>query len=482
MYSKSSEPPKESLFIRISSSITVRLAFLYLLSAVVTLAFVVTYVHWLQHNAVLDTQNDFINARLGVFRTLLPDHPHHLDVIANNIEWEGANAKHPEYYVRIVDPEGRVLIETPGMGSVLPPKLFACPNIDRPNDITTNTRGGRYYLLRCDAGKEATVPGGRLIIQMGLDITDAENILKKTHRQLIALIIIGLVVATGVGIAVARKTLSPLQEITGMAEQITVEKIGSRLDPLTWPTELRAFAVAFNGMLGRLDDSFTRLSRSVSNLAHELRTPINNLRGEAEVALSRERNADEYRQVIESNVEEYQRISRMVDDILYLARTENPSLHVDRLLFDPIAVMKQLCGYFESLVDDKGAAISFQGGGRLYGNPEMFKRVINNLVTNALNYSPVGVTIDISVRQADDGYLDVSVSDTGYGIEPHEQARIFDRFYRGERYRANHPEGTGLGLPIVRTIMDLHGGTVSLKSTPGMGSTFLLRFPSPPPL
>jgi two-component system heavy metal sensor histidine kinase CusS len=480
MSSKSPETKRRHHFPRISS-ITGRLAFLYIISAVVTLAIGAVYVNWSLRSAIFKAQNDFIDDRLHVYRSLLRFHPQNLDVVKKDIEWEGSYATFPEYFIRIVDKDGHTIVETPGMQKVLPPDTFLCPpgvRVDRPNEFL-RVYNGRCFLLRCDIASDSHEPTGGWAIQIGHDITAEEKIIDERRKQMIALIILGIIGATGVGVVVAREALSPLQEITGVAEQITVERISERIDPTRWPTEMRSFAIAFNGMLSRLEDSFIRLSQCASNLAHELRTPINNLLVEADVALSRARSPEEYQRIIESSVEEFQRLSRLIDNLLFLARAENPSIPIEHSFFDPLEEIRKVCSFYEAVAEEHGASISIRGEGRLYGDQIMFGRVISNLVANALYYSPPGVKIDIFVREASDRYLEVFVTDTGYGIEPRELSRIFDRFYRVESLRVRHPEGSGLGLSIVKSIMDLHGGSVSIESTPGKGTSILLRFPLP---
>jgi two-component system heavy metal sensor histidine kinase CusS len=245
--------------------------------------------------------------------------------------------------------------------------------------------------------------------------------------------------------------------------------------------ELQALAVAFNDMLNRLEDSFTRLSHSASNLAHALRTPINNLMGEAEVALSQERSKDEYRKVLESSLEEHLRLSRLIEAIFFLARAENPATHLDRSLFNPMEEVDKIFSFYEAVAADKKAQLNSYGSGLIYGDRMLIRRAISNLVSNALYYSTPGVTIDVNIRQTDDNSLEIIVSDTGYGITERDLTRIFDRFFRVATSHVNNPQGSGLGLSIVKSIMDLHNGTINIQSVYGQGTTITLRFPGPPP-
>ncbi|HEY6007620.1 MAG TPA: heavy metal sensor histidine kinase [Geobacteraceae bacterium] len=461
-------------------SITGRLAFLYTLSAIVTLVAVAILLAWSLHDSMSSEENDFLNDRLRVYRSILESQPDHLRIIHRDIDWEGAYVKRPEYYARITTAEGKTILETPGMSEVLPVSWFLPPSsqgVDDINeDVVRRSANGRFFLLKALAVEGFGGEGTR-IIQMGVDISNGQAVIAEKEKLVAVLFFFGILLATGVGVMVARNALRPLREITAVAEQITLARIGTRTEPERWPEELRSLAVAFNGMLGRLEDSFTRLSQLSSNLAHELRTPVNNLLGESEVLLAQERTADEYRRTIESGVEEFQRLSRIIDSLLFLARAENPATRIDRRPFDAAEEIAKICSFYEALAEEHNATVAVQGAGTLFGDRLMFNRAIGNLIANALYYSPPGVRIEIIVNQGGGGSLLVTVNDTGYGIAEEELTRIFDRFYRGERMRAIHPEGSGLGLAIVKSIMDLHGGTIAIRSTPGTGTSVLLHFP-----
>jgi two-component system heavy metal sensor histidine kinase CusS len=236
-------------------------------------------------------------------------------------------------------------------------------------------------------------------------------------------------------------------------------------------------------MLARLEESFTRLSQFSADLAHELRTPVNNLICAADVALSRSRTPEEYKEVLESGLEEYGRLSRMIDSLLFLARAENPETKVQKVPFDARKEIQSVIDFYEPLSQEEGVDLataapeSNTGPVTLKADVDLFRRALSNLISNALHHTPRGGRVTVSARVAGGG-VEVEVADSGCGIGPEHLPRIFDRFYRADRARAHHPEGAGLGLPIVKSILDLHGGTVSVRSQLGKGATFTLRFPA----
>ncbi len=464
-------------------SITGRLAFLYTLSALVTLVTVAVLIDWALRDSMSQEENNFVNDRLRVYSSIIKGRSDHLKVVRDDIEWEGAYVKLPEYYTRILNEQGETLVETTGMGRVLPGALFPPhPDEKRQNgDLQRHCANGRTYLLKTGELSQGFGTDGKRTVQIALDITKEQQAIAEKEKIILLLVVLGILSAAIVGILVARNALRPVKEIAGVAEQVTIAQIGMRTEPERWPKELRRLAVAFNGMLDRLEQSFVRLSQLSSDLAHELRTPVNNLLMGAEVTLSRDRSAEEYRATIESSVEEYLRLSRMIESLLFLARAENPAFQVARAFFDPMAEIEKMCSFFEAMAEEHGATVSCRGEGSLYGDHVMFSRAISNLLANALYYSPAGVRVDIAVVPSPDGALEVTVSDSGYGIPPDDLGKIFDRFYRCENTRAIHAGGSGLGLSIVKSVMDLHEGTIAIDSTLGVGTRITLHFPPPPP-
>ena len=192
-------------------------------------------------------------------------------------------------------------------------------------------------------------------------------------------------------------------------------------------------------MLDRLEDSFNRLSQFSADLAHELRTPINNLRGEAGVALSQARTPEEYRRTLESSLEEYARLSRLIDNLLFLARADGPMISIARTPCDAQKAIEVVREFYEALAEDRGVEVVCGGEAILEADPVLFRQTISNLLSNALSYTPRGGKVSISVQRQDDRTVEVSVNDTGCGIPAEHLPKIFDRFYRVDPARRNSP-------------------------------------------
>lgn len=305
-----------------------------------------------------------------------------------------------------------------------------------------------------------------------------EALIAGYRRTLLAVVALGIVFSCTVGVLVTRKGLQPLKDITRATHRITASQLHERVAANAWPEELASLARSFDQMLDRLEDSFSRLSQFSADLAHELRTPINNLRGEAGVALSHARTPEEYRRTLESSLEEYARLSRLIDNLLFLAQADGPITSIARTACDCRKAIEVVREFYQALAEDRGVEVICGGEATLEADPVLFRQVISNLLSNALNYTARGGKVSISVQRQDDRTVEISVSDTGCGIPAEHLGKIFDRFYRVGSARSQQPNASGLGLAIVKSIMSLHRGTVSVQSEVGKGSTFTLKLPS----
>ena len=367
----------------------------------------------------------------------------------------------PPFLVRVEDAARGVMAESPGMSAFAPSAAFDGASIEHPREWRAN---GKWLLLAA-----ADESGWR--VQVAQDRTEDREFMVGFAWLLSALVLAGVVLAAWLARAVTQRGLRPLSEMAAAAEHIHAAQLHERLAPAGWPDELRALAVAFDAMLARLDESFTRLSQFSADLAHELRTPLFNLRGEAEVALTQARTPEAYRDVLASSLEELDRLSRMMESLLFLARAEQPQARIARATLDAHAEAEVVRDFHEAAAEEQGVRLIIEGTAHVDAEPAMLRRALTNLVTNALAHTPRGGTVTVRVAGRN-GATVFTVSDTGPGIAPEHVPRIFDRFYRADPARGG---GAGLGLSIAKSIAELHGGT--LTATSGLGATFTLTFP-----
>jgi two-component system heavy metal sensor histidine kinase CusS len=257
---------------------------------------------------------------------------------------------------------------------------------------------------------------------------------------------------------------------------VSARSLTTRLPAEQMPAELAAMATAINGMLARLEDAFARLSGFSADIAHELRTPLSNLLTHTQVTLTRPRSLEEYREALHSNLEELQWMAQMVNDMLYLAKSDHGLLLPNRQPLNMADEVDSLVEYFAALAEESGIEVTAHGSGRLNGDRQMLRRALSNLLDNALRFTPAGGQVTVSLEETP-GALAIEVANTGAGIHPAQLSRLFDRFYRVDPARSEgSTEHAGLGLAITRSIVLAHGGQIRCDS--GQGRTrFVLDLP-----
>jgi two-component system heavy metal sensor histidine kinase CusS len=383
--------------------------------------------------------------------------------------------EHGAYWIRLVDREARTLTESSGMSALLPPNVFP-PPIRSTSFTAANYRADSKLFSLVALNQESA--GQLYTIQLAQD-RSADDQFTKKFGALVGLVLACSVIASvAIAVTVARRGLRPLTQMTGALARITPTHLNERIRPSSWPRELQPLALAFDQMLERLEDSFTRLSQFSGDLAHELRTPLANILGNAQVALSRDRTSPEYREVLETTAAECERLSAVVDNLLFLARADAAREQIARRSFDARAAAEKIAAFYRTVAEDRHLTIECSGDGGIYGDELLFGRALSNVIENALRFTPDGGSIELSITTYDD-WTRVGVTDTGSGIEPEHLPRVFDRFYRADPSRSSHG-GAGLGLALVKSIVDLHGGSARIESESGRGTTVVLTFPAHP--
>jgi len=322
--------------------------------------------------------------------------------------------------------------------------------------------------------------GGRDYVVLALQPLDG---IAADLAALRSVMLFALPVAIGLagigGYWLTRRNLRPLALMADQARRISGSNLDTRLDPgAAAADELATLSAAFNELLSRLDQSFDQMRRFVADASHELRTPIAIIRGEADVALAHDRDAAEYKQALALVLDESRRLSRLVDDLLNLARADagRMKLRVEEFYLNDLVA--ECCRSAQTLAAARGVVLACPPNEDLAfrGDEELVRRMAMNLIDNAIRYTPAGGRVTVSL-EARGRQVTIGVADTGAGIAPDMLPHVFERFYRGDKARSRQDGGFGLGLAIVKWIAESHQGAVEVASTPGEGSTFTVTLP-----
>jgi two-component system heavy metal sensor histidine kinase CusS len=335
-------------------------------------------------------------------------------------------------------------------------------------------KDGTPFIL-VSAAAVTSGPPHELQIITGRLMTERTRMLQ-VYRNHILLVASGAALLTALlAYWLARHGLLPLRRLAAQTASIDIRNLSIRIENMDAPRELLPLIDAFNGMLDRLEMSFTQLSQVSADMAHDLRTPIGNMLGQIEVALGQRRNIEYYEKLLGSNFEELQRLSKMTDNMLFLARAEHADHAIERKALDVADELQRIGEYFEGPAEERDIRLIFRGGGMVWADPTLLRRALANLLANAVRYADPGTEIVLMSKQGQSGTT-MFVENTGPTIEEHHLDRLFDRFYRADASRRGSSGASGLGLSIVRSIMSLHQGTWHAASS-NRTTRFTIFFP-----
>jgi len=383
-------------------------------------------------------------------------------------------------YYQVFDANGgRLLVQSPGMEAAglhySPAEVSELRKKETPHDVSTDS--GR---LRVSSSIIRPSPGEAYLVQVGEPLTSVDAALTRFDRVLWFGMVGGLLIAALLGRWLAGRALAPLSRLAAATQSIGIRTLHDRLEIRGTGDELDRVATAFNQTLTRLEASVGEMRQFSTALAHELRTPIAILRGEAELELAHPVPADERRDRIASQIEEYDRLTRLIGQILTLARAEAGEI---ALTFSPVALgtlAASVAEQIEPVAQAKNLVLAtdVERQVEVRGDAGWLDRLLLILLDNAINFTPPGghVTIRVSGTVGD---ARLSVSDTGIGIPSDALPHVFDRFYRVESQASQAP-GAGLGLALAQWIAVRHGGCIDVTSVQGEGATFVVTMPRLP--
>ncbi len=427
----------------------------------------------------------FLKDKVNVLRTMLRERPQDSDGLHEEVELESASRRYEQFYICLLNQQGKPMLMTPGMAnqldlSKLASLLTGQGRSQGGSAIPMTGKNGKSFRVIAATSAFGDSANHLITIQVAVDVSQKEALLRRFRLWFWVTSGGLLVLFPLVGYHIARQGIRPVEEIATTARRITSSHLGERIAAEGYPYELASLALTFNNMLDGLESSFERISRFSADIAHDLRTPVNNIRGEAEVALARARTIDEYRDALESSLEEAVRLSDLISNLLFLARTESPLTHLRLESVDVAELLEGVREYYDASAAETGVTLTSAGASEpviAELDRTLIQRAVGNLVSNAVAHTPEGGTVAITTH-SEAANVWIEVSDTGAGIPPDALPRVFDRFFRVDPSRSKASGGTGLGLSIVQGIMQLHRGNVEIASKPGVGTRVTLSMPA----
>lgn len=344
---------------------------------------------------------------------------------------------------------------------------------DTWRDITLD--GEPYRVLFVPIERDGDLIG---VLEVGQSREEQAEALGALARILLLGVPIAVAATVLGGFVLAWRALRPIDRITRKARTISAEALDQRLDMDLPDDELGRLAQTFDEMLARLDIEFRRQRQFTADASHELRTPLAALKGHVDVALSRPRDIDEYRRVLDRVNVEVDRLIGLVQSLLVLARADAGEVVLRRERLDLGELLQAAAEQVGPLAEDRGLTLNAGGepGLLVDADETLLLQLVLNLIDNALKYTPAGGAIGVSWAR-DGANARITVTDNGPGIEPEHLRRIFDRFYRVDKARSRGDGSSGLGLSIAKWIAEAHGGSLTVASEPGKGSTFTFLLP-----
>ena len=318
-------------------------------------------------------------------------------------------------------------------------------------------------------------PGGAILV--GRSIKGEVADLRWTGLELAGIGGVILLIGLAGGGWLVTRAIRPVEAISVAAQQISAGDLSQRINVAETESELGQLASVLNSTFARLEAAFVRQRQFTADAAHELRTPVTVILTQTQLALSRDRSAEDYRQTLEACQRSAQRMRRLIESLLELARYDAGQESLQRAPFDLAPMVAECVELVRPLAEEKSVTLAVQLVPlQVTGDAERLSQVVMNLLTNAIQYNRPAGEVRIVIAP-EPGRAVVTVTDTGRGIAPEDLPRVFERFYRADKSRTGGAN-SGLGLSICQAIVEAHGGTLEAASEPGAGSTFTLRLPA----
>jgi len=393
-----------------------------------------------------------------------------------------------QHVYMVADAQGHILPDERGnlqiseayesIGRDSPAQIAAVIRSKTPHWEVRKNAKGVPYLVRSGAVYDEN-DRNPYFVAIGRSLADNQRILDEFTWACVR--IIPLIVLSGclLGWYLAARALTPVLEVAQAANRISGSNLSLRIPARGAHDELDYLVETFNRMIARLESSFNQIRQFSTDVSHELRTPITAIRGQLEVALFTASTADQYREAMLNALQDIERLSQIVRALLLLSQAESGQLGLQKTRVDLSGLVADVVDQFQIPYDEARIRLTADLPPECMAEVDriQIERMMSNLISNAMKFTPKGGQVRVSLRQAD-GTVELAVADTGCGIATDHLPHIFDRFYRVPGRDGSGPErGLGLGLSFVSWIAKAHGGTVRVESTPGKGSRFSVSLP-----
>jgi heavy metal sensor kinase len=377
-----------------------------------------------------------------------------------------------ERFLEVLSPDGTVVFRNERLASRnLGGPSFPGEGVGGYSERSARLSDGTHVRL---VSRVHTLEGRPLLIRLGHSEEPLFERLKDLFLASLIVLPLVLVVAGLAGYALARRALSPIEQMARRAQEITPERLDARLPNDDTDDELGQLARVFNNTLARLEKAFEQLRRFTSDASHELRTPLAMIRSVGEVGLQKDGTRADYRDIIGSMLEEVNRLTSLIDNLLTISRADSGHIHLHRSIIPVMDLAREAASLFEILVEEKAQHLVLEGDehARVEGDSLFIHQALVNILHNAIKYSPAGGTISVRVKNEGGSQVTIDIHDNGPGIPLEDHAKVFDRFYRVDKARSRESGGAGLGLAIAKWAIEAHGGRITIQSAPNQGCTF----------
>ena len=436
--------------------------------------------YWATVATLLYADDQVIDKRAGTVIDILLASELNEGLLAHEVNEDNQGPR--QIFMRVVSSYEPIRLETEGMQTVLTTDTFPVPKNSTAERATIRLPDGRRYRAASfRIGVAAKPEIGDAILQVATDTSLDEASLSLFKKIFFSVIGAALPLSALSAWYIVNWKMKPLARITTASQLIDAGKLNQRIALADLPAELHELAHSFNSMLARLEATWSDLKNYADTIAHEMRTPLNRMRLGCEIALDKAETVAEFRDVMGAAVGECERLTRLLQGLLFLARVDSKQASITPM---PVLLEEHLntvCEYFEADAAELGIELSMtcEPGLVIEGDRDLLQQAIANPVANSLAHTPRGGSIRIDARRRGSD-AEIVVEDTGEGVTLEEQAHIFDRFYRAGKsaVRQKSAGNLGLGLSIAKGIAELHGGRISMLSEPGKGTRISITIPA----